>query len=98
MIKRNAGLNPLTETDWLHVFPVPFRDRIYLFILPSVTGTANIQLLDVSGRQILTKSISVKEGQLQLVEYLINRPLPAGAYFIQYIDPMKTKTFKLLKN
>ena len=98
LLKRNAGLNPLTETDWIHVFPIPFQDRIYLFILPSVTGTASIQLLDVSGQLIQTKTISVTAGQEQLVEYLTGRPLSKGAYYIRYIDPLQTKTLKLLKN
>ena len=98
LMKRNAGLNPLTETDWMQVFPVPFRDRIYIFILPSVTATANIQLLDVSGRLLQTKSVAVIGGQPQLVQYVPEQPLPAGAYFIRYIDTKKTKTLKLLKN
>ncbi len=97
LLKRNAGLNPLTETDWLHVFPVPFQDRIYLFILPAATATANMQLLDVSGQLLQTKSVSVIAGQSQLVEFVPEQPLPAGAYFIRYADPKHTMTLKLLK-
>jgi hypothetical protein len=97
LVKRNALLDPLTESDWIHVFPVPFHDRIYLFLLPAVTGTAYIQLLNVTGQQIQSKSIQVNAGRLQLVEYVTDRPLTDGAYFIRYYDPKQTKTLKLLK-
>jgi hypothetical protein len=97
LMKRNAGLKPLTASDWIHVFPVPFKDRIYLFILPAVSGTASIQLMDVSGKLIQTQTLYVTEGQMQLVEYIVGRPLANGAYFIRYVDQQRTKTLKLLK-
>jgi hypothetical protein len=90
-------LNPPTVSDWIHVFPVPFQDRIYIYVLPSVTGTATLQLLDVSGKLIQEISTSVSSGQLQLVYFVTGRLLPNGAYYIRYHDQQQTKTLKLLK-
>ncbi len=97
LLKRNSALNPPTVSDWIHVFPVPFQDRIYIYVLPSVTGTATLQLLDVSGKLIQEISTSVSSGQLQLVYFVTGRLLPNGAYYIRYHDQQQTKTLKLLK-
>jgi serine protease AprX len=96
-VKRNAMMNPLTSNNWIRVFPVPFLDRIYVYILPSVSGIANIQLLDASGKLLLTKTVTVTNGQQKLIEYPIGRPLPHGTYFVRYEDKRQTKTLKLLK-
>jgi len=97
-LKRNTAQNSLTFSDWIRVFPVPFQQKIYLFLLPNGSGTSNIQLLDVSGRLIQNKTISVRGGQSQLVEYDIDRKLAAGVYYIRYFGQQQIKTLKLLKN
>jgi hypothetical protein len=97
LVKRNAMRDPLTTDNWMRVFPVPFMDRIYVYILPSSSGIANIQLLDASGKLLQTKTVTVSIGQQQLIEYPISRPLPHGIYFVRYKDQQQTKTIKLLK-
>jgi serine protease AprX len=97
LLKRNAGLNPLTSTDWIHVFPVPFEEKIYLYILPVVSGEASIQLMNVNGKLMRTQTAVMIAGQAQLVEYKIPQPLAKGAYFIRYIDQKQAKTLKILK-
>jgi serine protease AprX len=97
LFQRNAGQEPLTPNDWIHVFPVPFDDRIYLSILPKNSGTASIQLLDVSGKLLETKTITVSAGQSQLIEYDLNRPLSEGAYYLRFVGQQQTRTLKLLK-
>ena len=96
--KRLAVYNQLLGNDWIRVFPVPFHQSFNLLVRPSISGTASLQLLDVSGKIIVKQSIPVTAGQLQLMEFKISQSLSTGLYFIRYIDQQESKTLKLLKN
>jgi hypothetical protein len=63
-----------------------------------MTGIANLQLMDVTGKIIMKKSVPVTTGQLQLLEFDISQPLSTGVYFIKYSDQKESRTLKLLKN
>jgi serine protease AprX len=97
-LKRISVSNPLTENNWIHVFPVPFHHIIKIFLLPSVTGTASLRLLDVSGKLVETQTIPIVAGQVQLVEFSIHGGLATGIYFIRYMDPRQSKTIQVLKD
>jgi hypothetical protein len=97
-IKRMSALNPLTGNDWIHVFPVPFHNTLHILILPAATGTASLQLLDVSGKLIETQTAPVTTGKIQLLEFTIHHSITIGVYFIRYIDAAQSKTLKVLKD
>jgi serine protease AprX len=96
--KKLAALNQLVGEDWIRIFPVPFHETFSIFLRPSVTGMASIELLDVSGKIIRTETISVETGQLQIVDLTFSQSLATGAYFIRYFDSQHSKTLKILKN
>jgi serine protease AprX len=96
--KKMAAYNHLLGNDWIRVFPVPFQQSFNLLIKPSISGTANLQLLDVSGKIIMKRFIPISADQLQLTEFEISQPLSTGIYFIRYIDPKERRTLKLIKN
>jgi subtilisin family serine protease len=95
--KRYAILNPLTDKEWIHVFPVPFHESIQIFFQPPLTGTAVIQLLDISGKLLETQSVYTIAGQQQLLKFKTQPSLTSGMYFIRYSDQKKSKTVKTLK-
>ncbi len=95
--KRLTVYNQLLGNDWIRVYPVPFLQSFNLLFKPSITGYASLQLLDVSGKIILKKSVPVTAGQLQLLEFNFDQPLSSGEYFIRYSDQKESKTLKLLK-
>jgi serine protease AprX len=95
--KRLAAYNQLLGDDWIRAYPVPFLQSFNLLIKPSITGTANLQLLDVSGKIIMKKSVPVIAGQLQLLDFNLSQPLSTGVYFLRYSDQKESKTLELLK-
>lgn len=96
--KRLVALNQLAGSDWIRVFPVPFHETLNIFLHPSMTGQATIQLMDVSGKIFQTETISVVTDQLQLVNISIRQALSTGVYFIRYTDQQHSTTLKLMKN
>jgi serine protease AprX len=95
--KRLAAYNQLLGNNWIKVYPVPFLQSFNLLFKPSITGTANLQLLDISGKIIMKKSVPVIAGQLQLLDFNLSQPLSTGVYFLRYSDQKESKTLKLLK-
>ncbi len=96
--KKRTGISgQLTATDWIRVTPVPFDKKIVILFQPSVTGTATLQLLNISGKLIQTDTTPVSAGQAQLFEMNIITPLATGIYLIRYIDSGRSKTIKVLK-
>lgn len=96
--KKLESYGQILGNDWIRVFPVPFQQSINLLVKPSVSGTATVQLLDVSGKIITKQSIVISSGQLQLTEIEISQPLSTGVYFIRYVDQKERRTLKLIKN
>ena len=95
--KRLNAYNQLLGTDWIRAYPVPFLQSFNLLFKPSITGTANVQLLDVSGQIIMTQTIPITAGQLQMLNFNISEQLSAGVYFLRYSDQKESKTLKLLR-
>ena len=96
-IKRLGVTVQLTASDWIHIYPNPFNKTITIFFRPTVTGTSNIELLDVSGKKIQTQSFTVATNEDQIIELSIKTALPAGVYLIRYVDQKQSKTLKVLK-
>ncbi|HXB30933.1 MAG TPA: S8 family peptidase [Puia sp.] len=95
--KRLAAYNQLLGNDWIRVYPVPFLQSFNLIFKPSITGNANLLLLDVSGKIIMKKTVPTTAGLLQRLEFNISQPLSSGVYFLRYFDQKESKTLKLLK-
>jgi serine protease AprX len=98
LLKRTGITNTFAGNEWILVYPVPFQNTIHILIRPLFAGTATLQLMDISGKNIQTKTFPIAANLDQLVEFNIHRTLSKGAYFIRYADSQRTKTLKLLKN
>jgi serine protease AprX len=95
--KRMNAYDQLLGNDWIRAYPVPFLQTFSLLFKPSVSGSASLQLLDVSGQIIMTQTIPIIAGQLQIQNFNFNEQLSSGVYFIRYADRQETKTLKLLR-
>jgi serine protease AprX len=98
LLKRIGISNILTGNEWIRVYPVPFYNSIHILFRPSVSGEAIIQLIDISGKIILTNSNPVSAGQVQDLELNFTTPAPTGVYFIRYMDQKQSITLKVMKN
>jgi hypothetical protein len=87
---------PLTTSDWIRVFPVPFNHILHIYFQPAIRGFASFQLFTVSGKLIQTETVAVVAGQEQVLEFSVNYPLATGAYFIRYTDLQRSKTLKVM--
>jgi hypothetical protein len=68
----------------IKVYPNPFRNSFSILIKPGITGTTVFSLYDFNGRLYVTKEISVKEGQPQIVNFDKLQPLARGMYILNY--------------
>jgi serine protease AprX len=96
--KRMGTPNTLAGNEWIHVYPVPFYNNIFILLRPSVSGEATLQLLDISGKIIQTITSPVSAGQVQQLEFKISAPVSTGVYFIRYFDQQQSITLKVMKN
>jgi serine protease AprX len=94
--KRLNFLQPLTSSDWIRVFPIPFNHTLHIYFQPDISGIASFQLFTVSGKLIQTETVPVFAGQEQVIEFSVNHSLSTGVYFIRYIDPRRSKTLKVI--
>ncbi|MBS1599629.1 MAG: S8 family serine peptidase [Bacteroidetes bacterium] len=83
--------------QWISAFPVPFNNQFTVVFKPAVSGQANIQLIDVLGRIIETKSLQVTAGLFSYVQFDCSYFLRKGVYFIRYNDDNRKATLKIIK-
>jgi len=77
------------STMSLSVFPNPASDRI--LILPPTD--ASVSMFDLSGRVVLTKSYSVTDGSMPIMDV---STLPAGTYFVKADGKNYSSTGKIV--
>jgi serine protease AprX len=82
--------------DWLVALPVPFVNRLTVYIKGIETGKADLRLTDAAGRTIETKTLQIVEDNIYTVNFTKAGALPHAVYFIQYIGSKK-KTIALVK-
>lgn len=82
--------------DFVTVYPNPFDKQITVQAYSPQQGTAEFVMTDMSGKQVYSKSVDVKQG----VNNVVVNPgekLPVGVYFVRYNALGQTATAKVLK-
>lgn len=79
----------------LTVYPIPFKDEIYVQIMKGYSALKQIELLDITGKSLLIKEFSPKETRAILTQM---DHLPAGFYLLKVNLGDRFETKKLLKN
>ncbi len=75
----------------LTVYPNPVKEALNITINGTVNETANVTLMDVSGKVV--KTVSANTNALTLN----TTGLPAGVYILRYTDAVHTKTIRITK-
>ena len=83
--------------QWISAYPVPFNNNFTVVFKPDISGKADLQLIDVNGRIIETKSIQVIANVFSYLQFDHSYFLKKGIYFIRYNDHNKKKTLKIIK-
>ncbi|MEO8763182.1 MAG: S8 family serine peptidase [Ginsengibacter sp.] len=90
------NINNFPGNTWMRVFPNPFASNFKLIIKPQRTGTGIFRLYDALGRLYVSKTITLQEGQTQLVPFDNLQPLQKGIYTLEFNDGQNKKIIKLL--
>lgn len=94
--KREERTNSILKGKWITAFPIPFSQLFTLFIKAPSTGTANIRILDITGRLILEKNMSVQQGMYYNFRMAPPGTQRYGTYFLQYFDGKNKSVLKLM--
>jgi Secretion system C-terminal sorting domain len=90
-------LNNSGSDTKISVYPNPATDYAVLNLFSGDANTATMRLIDNSGRQIMTKSFTINNGNnTLLIDHLGS--LPKGVYFIQVFSGNSQYNEKLVKN
>jgi len=83
-----------SDNFYVSVYPLPAKDRLNIQIQSNKTEKAEISVTDISGKTLITKSVSLAEG---LNNSVINvQSLTNGVYFLKIVTPQKTETRKIV--
>jgi hypothetical protein len=86
----------LTTTNAISVFPSPTSDKVSVQFIAQKSGDVNIQVLDLTGRVVLTQQLTAVEG-LNNSEVSLNS-LPSGTYILNVkIDSQVTEPVRVIK-
>lgn len=82
--------------DWLIAYPSPFTKQLNCSLQAPETGTISLRLVDMSGKTIEVKQLSVVQNTIYTISFSKAAQLQSGAYNIQYIGNQK-RTIKVVK-
>jgi serine protease AprX len=82
---------------WLKAYPVPFEGSLSVIMKAPVTGRATVQLFDVSGRLMETKTVDMSLDQVYVVRFDRAVMLAKGMYFVRYQDGKNKETIPVVR-
>jgi len=83
--------------QWISAYPIPFNNNFTVIFKPSASGKADIQLIDVNGRILETKSVTTTSNVFAAIQFDHSYFLRKGVYFVRYDDKLQKKTLKIIK-
>ncbi len=83
--------------DWLQALPVPFTNRLTVYLKAPETCNAIIRLTDANGQTVESQNIHVKENTAYYISFEGIPALSKNVYFIQFIGSHQNKTIKIIK-
>jgi hypothetical protein len=79
------------------IYPNPFTNELNISIIADNNNVVNIETMDIQGKLVANKSISVVKG-VNVVSMNENSSLHTGIYFVRIAINGEIKTVKLVKN
>ncbi len=95
--KDAARTGKILGTNWIKAYPVPFASHLNVLIKAPHTAKATLMLLNSSGKEVLTKKLSVQEGTMYYEQLQPVNELSNGIYWLQYRDGKNIQVLKLVK-
>jgi hypothetical protein len=89
--------NSVLVNNWIKAFPVPYKDKLFIFLKAPTTGRASVRLLDIAGRTIETKVVEISEASYYTLAFDKQGSLPGGVYSVQYTDGKNNNTLRIVK-
>ena len=69
----------------IKIWPNPFSDKIIINLSSEINGSATVQLSNIDGKLLMTKTLGLINGSNQMVvDKLAN--LPSGVYLLQILN------------
>lgn len=90
-----AGISKTGMNFEISLFPNPAKEFIQLVISGNSASTAEMQILDYTGRIIAKEQIMLQNSQNQII-YPVNE-LQSGVYFIRLTQQNNSKTLRFIK-
>jgi serine protease AprX len=82
---------------WLKAYPVPFTGSFSVIMKAPVTGKASLQLIDMMGRLVETRSLDLNTDQIYVVQFTKAVGLPKGVYYVRYQDGQHRETIPIIR-
>ena len=94
-IGSNVGVTPMIAPEAsFSVYPNPAENTCFAVINSAVAGNADIKLMDITGKMLMIKTVSLQTGS-QTVPVEIDGLVP-GMYFVTLVNGGKAETQKLV--
>jgi hypothetical protein len=85
------------QTDFVVVYPNPVNERLIVNYSLATPQTITLELMDVAGRIVKTKSIENVVTGKHSVELLLGNEIPTGNYFLKCSTSTESKVFTITK-
>ena len=96
--ERRLNLAMITLGDnYIKAYPIPFTNRFTVLYKSAEPGKLTMQLIDASGRIISVQSRTVGRNEVNYIEITQLDRLPAGQYFLRYLEGSRKGTLTLVK-
>ena len=90
------NITTILGTNWIKVYPNPFKDNFSVAIKPPHTANGIFTLYDAFGRLYFTNKISLQAGQDQLIQFNNLQPLQRGIYTLKFNDGQSKESIRLV--
>lgn len=88
--------NIILGTDWIKVYPNPFKTNFTVLIKPKYTGASSFKLYDVKGNLLLSKVFNLQQGQVRIIKPDNFKPLAKGVYLLNYSNVLERGSIKIM--
>jgi serine protease AprX len=82
---------------WINLYPNPYTSSFSVIFSPLANGNAYLQLTDVVGRILDSRSLSVSSGEYYTISFNVAPVLARGVYFVHYADNLRSATLPVVK-
>ncbi len=91
-LRSEIGMGEVHSVDYLIVYPVPTLDELNVEFDASVFGGGILDLLDLQGQKVLSRSLDSERGFVQLDV----STMPKGVYFLSVRGRGNSKTVRIV--